>query len=77
MKNSCPIFNFSPGVPWTVIDKSYITSLPSKEAPISWEKFLSVLGVVHFLAIERKDVAMSKSNLVSSLNLNEILKHIH
>ncbi|XP_028393815.1 uncharacterized protein LOC114518092 [Dendronephthya gigantea] len=46
-------------VTWTMIDNGYFIS--AKELHNSWEKFLLALGVVHFLAIERKDVTLSKS----------------
>ena len=51
-----------------MVDKSYISSV--KDSCVSWEKFLAALGVVHFLAIERKDVSLTKSQLVSHRNEN-------
>ena len=70
VKKSVLIYSqfFPPGVPWTVVENSYIAI--AKESRDSWEKFLSALGVVHFLAIERKDVSLNKSQLVSFFNEN-------
>lgn len=53
-----------------MIDDSYVTS--AKESHNSWEKFLSALGVVHLLAVERKDITLSKSTQVSYI-LDDIL----
>lgn len=68
----------SSGVHWTVLDQTYLATTSSKP-PNSWEKFFSNLGVVHFLAIERKDVQLSKSELVGYLFIisqYEIYMHV-
>ena len=52
------------GVPWTLLDNTYLAG--SRNSQSSWERFFSSLGVVHFIAIERKDVCLSKSELVSA-----------
>ena len=54
------------GVPWTLLDNTYLAG--SRNSQSSWERFFSSLGVVHFIAIERKDVCLSKSELVSAPN---------